>query len=236
MPDGRWKMENSIIRASAKILAPSKLFSPLPTFLFHGCTLVPRGGGIVNREFPFVSQTLIAAKTITCSSWPAIEWGRNAQSYLMRKPSWMVAEFEQGEGGSGRKGRGRGWRRDVWRRDGAFLGSLIRASPDQLCPLSLMVKRINTWAKIGNRRTSETGGTGRGRRAERRRAVDLRGTRKKEELRGDSKEGREGVEEGILQAQEANQPRACVCVCAARGGGEGEVDARAHVEAIGVPC
>lgn len=64
-----------------------------------------RGGSIVNREFPFVSQTLIAAKTITCSSWPAIEWGRNAQSYLMRKPSWMVVEFEQGEGGSGRKGK-----------------------------------------------------------------------------------------------------------------------------------
>lgn len=79
-----------------------------------------------------------------------------------------------------------------------FLGSLIRASPDQLCPLSLTVKRINTWAKIGNRRTWK--------RRETRRAVDLRGTRKKEELRGDSKEGREGVEEGILQAQEANQP------------------------------
>lgn len=62
----------------------------------------------------------------------------------------------------------------------------------------------------------ETGGTGRGGRAERRRAVDLRGTRKKEELRGDSKEGREGVEEGILQAQEANQP--CVCARAVKGG------------------
>lgn len=209
MPDGRWKMENSIIRASAKILAPSKLFSPLPTFLFHGCTLVPRGGGIVNREFPFVSQTLIAAKTITCSSWPAIEWGRNAQSYLMRKPSWMVAEFEQGEGGSGRKGRGR----DVWRRDGAFLGSLIRASPDQLCPLSLMVKRINTWAKIGNRRTSETGGTGRGRRAERRRAVDLRGTRKKEEFTWRFKRGEGGGgRRYITSSRSESTARACVCV------------------------
>lgn len=129
---------------------------------------------------------------------------------------------------------GKGRRRDVWRRDGAFLGSLIRASPDQLCPLSLMVKRINTWAKIGNRRTSKRGEQGEG--AERSGDEPLIYVElgRKRNYVAIQKRGGRGWKKVYYKLKKRIN-RVCVRARCERGD-EGEVDARAHVEAIGVPC